>query len=252
MEVNGNLGDVNLFTDAGHTELLRLANEQATDVPVLADYFALLGAGMKTVAMGNSDSHHLDGGVGYPRNFLTVNKDDPATVTGDDAKLAIRAQHNAVGEGCLLELFVDGQRRQGLDQLVSVAELDALTAKLQAPPHVSPGTLEVYANGIARPFTATADALTLDDAGALSRRVSDAASSAGSTATDDVTRVNHPLVGLPTSEGDLVVVVVSKGGSGLAPTGGGGAFCYSAPLYVDGDGDGAWTGWLSDTQQVLP
>ncbi|HEY4222388.1 MAG TPA: carboxypeptidase regulatory-like domain-containing protein, partial [Myxococcota bacterium] len=92
MEVNGNLGDATQFTDDGRAALAHLAQTSPTDVPVLADYFALLGAGMKVAAMGNSDSHHLDSGVGYPRNFLTVNKDDPAQTTGDDAKIAIRAQ----------------------------------------------------------------------------------------------------------------------------------------------------------------
>ncbi len=248
MEVNGSLGDVNLFTEDGRAALAGLAHSNATNVPVLADYFALLGAGMKIVAMGNSDSHHIDGGVGYPRNFLTIGTDDPAVVTGDDAKRAIRAQQNAVGEGCLLELYVDGQRRQGIAQMITAADLDRVSVKLQAPPHVTPGALELFANGVARPLDVGPDAVVVDDAGALDAPV---AAAAGSL-TDDVARVNHPLSGLPTGEGDLLVVAVSKGGSGLAPTGGGSVFCYSAPLYVDVDGDGAFTPWLSDTQDVTP
>ncbi|HEY4220997.1 MAG TPA: hypothetical protein VGO62_06635, partial [Myxococcota bacterium] len=110
-----------------------------------------------------------------------------------------------------------------------------------------PGTLEIYVNGIARPFTASATALTLDDAvGTLTPNPSDAAS------PDPIVRVNHPIVGLPTTEGDLVVVVLSKNGTGLGPTGGGAAFCYSAPLYVDVDGDGAFTPWLAATQTLAP
>jgi hypothetical protein len=248
MEVNGNLGDVTQYTDAGRAQLDQLAKNDATNVPVLADYFALLGAGMKIVAMGNSDTHHLDEGVGYPRNFLTVGKDDPASVSSDDVKHAIRAQASAVGEGCLLELYVDGARAQGVAQMISASDAaSGITIKLQAPPYVTPGDLEVYVNGIARTFTATSTSITLDDAnGALSVPVSNA------QASDPVVRVNHGLVGLPTAEGDLVVVVLSKGGTGLAPTGRGSAFCYSAPLYVDSDGDGVFTPWLAETQNVKP
>lgn len=244
IEVNGSLGDVNLYTAAGHAELSRLAQESAFDVPVFADYLAMLGAGMKVAATGNSDSHRKNGAVGYPRSFLTVGKDDPSTVTPDDLRAAIRAQRSAVGEGCLMELYADGERRQGVEQLASPAA--ELRVRLQAPPHVSPGRVELYVNGLARPLLATVDTLTLDATGALSTPVSDAATS------DAVMRLDHALGGLPTDEGDLVVVALSKGGNGLAPTGGGSVFCYSSALYLDVDGDGAFTPWLADTQDLVP
>lgn len=246
LEVNGNLGDVALFS-ADRSALAALANDDASNVPVLADYFALLGAGMKVVAMGNSDTHHLDEGVGYPRNFLDVATDDPAAVTADMMRDAIRSQRSSVGEGCLLELLVDGVRTAGVGRMLDGAAPAAISVRLQAPPHVTPGVFELYVNGIARRFSADTDSIVLDEAtGALSTAVS---SFAG---PDEVARLDHALIGLPTQEGDLVVVVVSKGGTGLDPTGGGAALCYSAPLYVDVDGDGAFTGWHADTQQVLP
>ncbi|OGQ13767.1 MAG: hypothetical protein A2138_14720 [Deltaproteobacteria bacterium RBG_16_71_12] len=243
IEVNGSLGDVTLYTAERRAELSQLANESAFDVPVLADWFAMLGAGKKVSATGSSDSHRQDNGVGYPRSFLTVDQDDPSALTGDDLRAALRAQRTAIGEGCLLELFADGARRQGLDQLTAATA--QVTAKLQAPPHVTPGRFEVYVNGLARPLVLDADGAHLDPAGTLSPVVTDAG------ATDAVVRLDHVLEGLPTDEGDLAVVVVSNGGSGLAPTGGGSVFCFSGALYLDVDGDGAWTPWLAATQQVV-
>lgn len=243
IEVNGSLGDVTLYTAERKAELSAMANDAAFDVPVLADYFAMIGAGKKVSATGNSDTHRLNNGVGYPRTFLTVDKDDPSAVTGDDLRAAVRAQRTAVGEGCLLELFADGGRRQGMEQLVSSTA--QLKARLQAPPHVTPGRFELYVNGIARPLVLDGAGVHRDAAGALSPSVADAAG------TDAVVRLDHVLRGLPTDEGDLAVVAVSKGGSGLSPSGGGSVFCYSGALYLDVDGDGAWTPWLAATQQVV-
>lgn len=249
LEVNGNLGDVSLFT-ADREELRDRAENDPGNVPVLADWFALLGAGMRVSAMGNSDSHHLDEGVGYPRNFLEVGTDDARDVTPEMLRTTIRSQHTSVGEGCLLELLVDGSRSSGADRMIALAAArDDVTVRLQAPPHVTPGSLEVYVNGIARKVRASSGAreLALDDVdGALSNSVT-AIGTGGA-----VQRIAHAIVGLPEDEGDLVVVVVSKNGSGLAPTGGGAALCYTAPLYVDVDGDGAFTGWNASTQEVLP
>ena len=90
----------------------------------------------------------------------------------------------------------------------------------------------------------SADGLFIDVAGTLAPPVSDAA------AADPIVRIDHPLSGIPTDQGDLAIVVVSKNGRGLAPTGGGSAFCFSGALYVDVDGDGAWAPWLAATQQV--
>ena len=245
VEVNANLGDVSLFT-ADRAALLDVVTNDPSAVPVLADYFALLGAGMKVIAMGNSDTHQLDEGVGYPRNFLEVATNDPAAVTGDMMKEAIRAQRSSVGEGCLLELFVQGARSSGVARMITAAALDDVSVRLQAPPHVTPGVFELYVNGVARRYGADASSLVLDEAtGALSMAVSSFARA------DAIVRMDHGIAGLPSNEGDLVVVALSKGGTGLPPTGGGAALCYSAPLYVDIDGDGAFTGWLAQTQQVL-
>ena len=238
LEVNGNFGAVSLYTPEGRVELQTLADQHGSDVPALADYFALLGAGLPVAAMGNSDSHHYDEGVGYPRNFLGVGTDDPTAMNDDRVRAAVRAQQVWVGQGCLVELMVGDQRRAGMRDMAKLG--DPVTMRLQAPTHVSPGTVEVYVNGIARPLL-LGSKVALDPTGTLDPQLH---------ASVGVERLRAPLAGLPTDEGDLVVVALSRGGQGLSPTGGGGVFCYSAPLYVDVDGDGAFTGWLEATQQV--
>lgn len=261
IEVNDNLGDIQLFTPEGRAALDDMARREASDVPALADWFALLGAGGRVAAMGNSDTHGINEGVGYPRNFLDVGKDDPAAVTPDDLRAAIRAQRTAVGQGCLLELLIEDDargpggeaqvRRAGMDSMVAAGT--PVVVRLQAPPHVTPGNLEVYVNGLARPRALSPAAIALGG-GALEAALEAALDDAipATLALDDVRRLDHPLTGLPQDEGDLVVVVLSRGGTGLVPTGGRQAFCYSAPLYVDVDGDGAFTGWLAATQEVFP
>lgn len=239
IEVNGSLGSPELFTDEGQALLHELAQTDATEVPVLADYFALLGAGMKVSAMGNSDSHHPNSGVGYPRNFLRVEKDDPSEVTPDDVRAAIRGQRVAVGSGCLVELFVGEARPMGKDEAIFEAQRDQVRVRLQAPPFVEVDGLELYVNGRAQPLRIEGGEILLGGDAGLRAQVPDR--------TTGAVLLDAPIRGLP--EGDLAIIALARGGGGLAPTGSGGVFCYSAPLYVDDGGDG-WRGWLEDTETV--
>lgn len=239
IEVNGSLGSPELFTEEGQAELRRRAERDAGDVPVLADWFALLGAGMAVAAMGNSDTHHENEGVGYPRSFLRVGKDAPAEVTADDVGEAIGGQRVAVGEGCLVELWVGGERPMGKAEAVAPAALSELRVRLQAPPHVRVERLELYVNGRAQGLRIDQDGLSIEAGAPLTATVPER--QAGSEL------VWAPIRGLPA--GDLAIVALARGGSGLSPTGGGTPFCYSAPLYVDEGGDG-WRGWLEDSETV--
>jgi Carboxypeptidase regulatory-like domain len=243
VEVNGNLGDASLFTEEGAAELKRRARDEPSSVPTLADYFGLLGAGMKVVAMGNSDTHFLNEGVGYPRNFVFLGTDDPAQVSEARFKEAIRAQRVAVGEGCFVTLAVNDEDKMGMDELA--APDDRVRIVLHAPSFVSVGTLEVYVNGRVQPLAYADETITIEATGSISLALTDP------PAPRPALRLDAALTGLPTDR-DLVVVVLARDGGGLDPTGAGGVFCYSAPLYVDADQDDAWTPWLADTQEVLP
>ncbi len=242
IEVNTNLGDVNLYTPAARQTLQDLAEDDATDVPVLADWFGLMNAGLPIAAMGNSDTHNMNGPVGFPRTFLAIDK-NVADVVEADVTAAIRAQRTAIGEGCLITLLTDDTLRVGHTDLVDADA--ALTVRLQAPPHASVGRLEIYVGGFARGLVAADGAASIDvddDAGVLSLPLA-------GVAADAVERLRHPITGLNITE-DSIVVAVSRGGSGLAPTGGGEVICVSPPVYVDGDGDGVFTPPFAATEQV--
>jgi hypothetical protein len=242
--VNGSLGSPSQFTAAGWEQLKQDARQNPSDLPVLADWFGLLGSGKHVAAMGNSDTHHPNGGVGYPRNFIFVNKDAPSSVAPREVRDAIRAQRVSVGNGCFVELRVGGTSRMGVGDAISPADLQGLQVRVQAPPHVEVKRLELYQNGIAQTLVFDDDGVSVDDSGALSAALPTA------PAEDPSLRLASGVRGL-SAERDLVLVAVARGGSGLEPTNGGGTYCYSAPLYVDEGADG-WVGWLADTQQVVP
>jgi hypothetical protein len=243
IEVNGSLGSASQFTEEGWADLAERARTDATTVPVLADWFGFLGAGHHVAAMGNSDSHGLNGAVGYPRNFLYVNEDRPASVREDDARRAIRAQRVSVGHGCHIAMTVDGALRMGVSDAVAPAALSSLRVRVQAPPHVTVPNLELYVNGRVQP-------LTIDDAGVhvATDGVISAEIPAPPASAPPAGRLDASITGVDATE-DRVIVAVARGGGGLGPTGGGSVYCYSAPLYVDAGGDG-WVGWLTDTQTV--
>jgi hypothetical protein len=247
IEVNTNLGDPALFTADGAAELARRADEDATSVPTLADWFGLMGSGLPIAAMGNSDTHGVNEGVGYPRTFLFVDgvggTDDPARLSATELQATIRAQRTAVAQGCLLTLTVDGVARMGHADVVAAADARRVHARLQAPAHVGVGRLELYVNGRVQPLVSDGATVGVDASGVLSLLLD------GIAGVQPASRLDHAVVGLPLDV-DSVVVAVSRGGRGLAPTGGGETICVSPPLYVDVDGDGRFTPWLAATEQV--
>jgi hypothetical protein len=246
IEVNTNLGTADLFTAEGQVELARRADEEETSIPTLADWFGLMGAGLPVAAMGNSDTHRVDEGVGYPRTFLFTGVDDATTLDESHLQQTIRAQHTAVAQGCLLTLTIDGAPRMGHDDVVDQTTAQRAHVRLQAPPHVSVGRLEVYVNGRVQPLVSDGAVVAVDDDDGT---ISLALNGVVSAPALGVDRLDHALSGLPLLT-DAVVVAVSRGGSGLAPTGGGETICVSPPLYVDGDGDGRFSPWLASTETV--
>jgi hypothetical protein len=239
VEVNADVGSASDFTDEGMLALADLVSESPSQIPVLADYFALLGAGVSVAAMGNSDTHHEGEGVGWPRNFMRLDTDVPTAVSKEAVVAAIRAQRVSVGNGCLIELFVDDERPMGESEALTATPSE-VRVRLQAPDWITMESVELYVNG-------RAQALVDDGDGGLAiASDGEIVTPLAGRAVDETVRLDVPVRALPA--GDLVVLALARGGA-LSPVGAGQALCYSAPLYVDDGGDG-FTGWLQATETL--
>jgi hypothetical protein len=191
--------------------------------------------------MANSDSHSPNAGVGYPRTLLFVGSDDPGTVTEALLRDTIRRQRTAVAQGCFLTLLASDALHMGARDLVTLDS--SIAIRLQAPPHVTVGRLEVYVGGRAQRVAAQGSSIVVDDVdGVLSLPLS-------GIAAEGVERLRHELAELDIGE-DTTVVAISRGGAGLAPTGGNAVVCMSPPLFIDADGDGVFTPPFAATEQV--
>lgn len=82
---------VEVFNDSGW-----LANKNGT----VADWFGLLRAGRKILAVGSSDSHGMSSSpVGYPRTCLALGTDDPRALTANQVRDTLAAGHGVVSGG---------------------------------------------------------------------------------------------------------------------------------------------------------
>jgi hypothetical protein len=248
IEVNTSIGSPDLFTEQGALELASRAENEPTQIPTLADWFGLLGAGLSVAALGNSDTHRVGEGVGYPRSYLFVGHDDPSILDEAALQTAIRTQKTAVAQGCLVTLTVDGLPRMGKTDIVTGTAARRAHVRLQAPPFVTVGALELYVNGRVQPLVGDGTQVRVTaaaEAGVLSLPLAGMAAEPALR----VDRLDHALVDLPLQT-DAVVVAIARGGAGLSPTGRGETICISPPLYVDGDADGRFTPWLVEQENV--
>lgn len=237
LEVNESLGAPAEFLASNDAALRMQVTRDASRIAVLHDFFALLSRGQHPCALGNSDTHDRNGGSGYPRNLLRVGVDDPAAVTEDLLREAIRAQRVVVSNGVFVQVRVNGMERMGWREVVPGAGGVTLEVTVQAPPWVRPGTLAVYENG--RPLTRT-----------MSMGGNAFAAAPATAATEPLTwSLEEGGSDMPTARWrgtfrvnpsrDAYYVFVVQGAS-LSPVGGGNAFGYTNPVYVDVDG-GGWS-----------
>jgi hypothetical protein len=110
----------------------------------MRDWYALLDAGIRMTATGNSDSHKLTyHECGVPRNLVAVDDDDPAHL--DEARFvaAVRAGHVIVSSGPLVHLEVGGH---GVGDEAPAGERE-VHVTVDAPPWVDVARVEVVTRG---------------------------------------------------------------------------------------------------------
>jgi hypothetical protein len=111
---------------------------------VMHDWYALLDAGVRTTATGNSDSHKATyHECGVPRNLVLVGDDDPAHF--DEARFvdAVRGGHVVVSSGPVVRFEVAGKGPGD----TADAGIDEVHVTVDAPPWVDVSRVELVKRG---------------------------------------------------------------------------------------------------------
>ena len=230
IEVNESLGTPEEFLASADDAVRASVHADASSIPVLHDFFALLNRGEHTCALGNSDTHGRNDSSGYPHNLVNVGTDAPADVTGALVRAAIRDQHVTVTNGLVVAVRTQGGDHMGWRDVVNASGTSFdLEVDIRAAPWVQATRFAVFENG--RPL-----ALTDDGAGGYDARAASAGSSLTAPLSNaGVTRFHGAVHAHPLRDSYYVVVAY---GESLAPVAGGTAYGYINPVYVDVDGGG--------------
>jgi hypothetical protein len=181
---------------------------------LLQDWYALLNAGKRVVATGDSDTHGLASSIfGYPRTCLRVPRSRSGAVAAEDVVQALRDGNAVVTSGPWIEASLAGQGPGDLAQVQSEAVLDVV---VQAPNWAPVDRLLVVVNGEVA-ATRAIDALPY--------------------------KTN---ISLQLTRDSWVVVLVdgSKGALGPIPPDTVlpmPSMAFTNPIFTDFDGDGQWT-----------
>lgn len=142
-QVKGTVAD--LWSEAfAALEVANGASFQDSREGSILDWFALLNAEKTYFALGNSDSHDMRGSfVGYPRNCLRFGHDDPALLTPDAVRDALKAGANVVSGG--LTMTVEGPGGVGPGGKAAAGSYKVV---VQSPSWVVPATVEVIVDGV--------------------------------------------------------------------------------------------------------
>lgn len=230
IEVKDSLGSPAQFLATADADIDLMSRRKPGDVPVLRDFFGMLNAGRTVCAVGDSDAHNRNDGVGYSRNYVRLGTDDPSAVTAPEVVAAVLAQRVVVSNGPFLRVTHDGIDRMGHTEVVTVPDNEVvLHVRIEAAPWVAVDRLEVYHRG--RPLSLKWTGKTLaQDVDAEPGTALTAAVPAPNGTPDPVVRLDADVRLFP--EGDDWYVFVARGPGGLSPVGDGGVFAYTNPVYV--------------------
>lgn len=111
---------------------------------VLDDWYALLEAGLRHAATGNSDSHKVAyQEAGMPRNWVAMAADQPAQFDADAFVASIRASRVVVSSGPFVR-FTSGDH--GIGDTLDAGERD-FDIRVEAPPWIDVDTVELVRRG---------------------------------------------------------------------------------------------------------
>ncbi len=201
---------------------------------VLADWFHLLQRGSRPAAVGNSDSHHVQETFsGWPRNFVRSASDDPAAIDPGAIAGAVRAKQLFTTLGPFVEFSVEGVPMGG-EALARDGHAE-LRLRVQAASWIDCDRVKVVVNGEIVSTLAVPDVRTplrLETSLFLCLR-------------GRCDEHGHRDRSSPAAR-DAWVVLLVEGDDSLAPIVNDASqralpLAVANPVWIDGDGDGAWT-----------
>jgi len=113
--------------------------------PNLLDWYALLNEGLRVTATGNSDTHYPNYHPGFPRNFVAVGDDAPASFSVDEAMASVKRGAVVVAGGAMIHFSLSGA---GLgDTLVPAGAGVTARIRVESPSWAEVATVELVENG---------------------------------------------------------------------------------------------------------
>lgn len=207
----------------------------------LVDWYRLLNRGARPAAVGNSDSHHVQAVVaGFPRNFVRVDDAHPAALELGALAEAVRAKQLFTTTGPFVEYSVEGVAMGGTARAQDGHARLAL--RVRAASWVDTTRVLVVVDGALEHTLATGrgpDVLRLEQELELCLL--------GTCARHGRTRADAP------GARDAWVTLIVEGEGALTPILRAGArpLALANPVWIDGDGDGAWTSPLERVTALL-
>jgi hypothetical protein len=147
--VTGSVRDMDGWdTEFEVVEVFNDSNFESNREGTVRDWFGLLNAGRRVVAVGSSDSHGIHSKpVGYPRTCQIVGLDDPAELDERTLQAATEEGRGFVSGGIYLDVTGADGATFG-DEIEGAGARAAFEVVVRAASHVEVNRLEVIVDGV--------------------------------------------------------------------------------------------------------
>lgn len=202
----------------------------------LADWYALTALGVRTTAVGNSDTHYTAGILaGFPRTYVRVPEDTPAGFDEATYVAALRGGRAIATTGPFVTLTVDGGAREG-DLVKNTSGTVRVGIRVQSASWIRPDAVRLLVDGEVRESWALGAWggvwSIADHPVAIGKDASVNVEVEGATPLPDWLAGEY----LPSDKGGKLCPNGEGAAAGMIP------FAVTNPVFVDADGDGVWKG----------
>ena len=197
-------------------EVANGCNVSGIEAEEMVDWFSFLNRGHKKWALGSTDSHKARfGQMGYPRTYVKMSTDDPKLGKVSEFRQNMLAGHMMVTCGPFFEMTL-GQAGIG-DTVAVTGGTVTVSTRVAAPEWMDVDQIEIIVNG-------------------------DVVATATIAETTNVERYAGDLtVPVPAGRDGWVIMRVRGDRSHSTWARWWPSWGFTNPIFLDGDGDGAWT-----------